>query len=147
ELVDEEEGTVAYQFALMQLRSKIEQVLQNIGRPATIKCEGSGLRVLTDAEAAVYNARQGDLARFKLFRAFRRNQAVDEAKLTDADRQNHCRTLEVQGKYVQALRKVVRQALRLAPVTRETPGLRVAAHSVFGSHTCTTFDEPTQCNS
>jgi len=122
EMTGEAEGTVAYQFALMQLRSEIERGLLKAGHPATIKCEGAGLRVLTDAEAAVYNARHGDLARFKLFRAFRRNQTVDEANLTNAERQVHYRTLEVQSKYVQALRKVARMH-HIEPVKRQTPGL------------------------
>ena len=126
EITGEMEGTREYQFALMQLRQEIEHGLRYLGRPATIKTEGGGLRVLTDAEAAVYNDRHGDLARFKLFRAFRRNQAVDEANLSDAERQAHYRTLEVQGKYVQALKQISRQ-LSVEPVKRMTPGLQRAA--------------------
>lgn len=126
QITGEVEGTTAYQFALMQLRSEIERALRSVGRPATIKAEGMRLRILTDAEAAQYNARHGELARFKLFRAFRRNQAVDEANLSDADRQAHYRTLEVQGKYVQALRKIAR-TFHVEPIKRQTPGLRLAA--------------------
>jgi hypothetical protein len=122
----ETEGTRGFQFAVMQLRSEIETALACAGRPATIKTEGGGLRVLTDAEAAVYNDRHGDLARFKLFRAFRRNQAVDEAYLTPPERQAHYRSLEVQGKYVSALKKIARQ-LHIEPVRRMTPGLQAAA--------------------
>ena len=127
EITGEMEGTREYQFALMQLRQEIEHGLRCLGRPATIKTEGSGLRVLTDSEAAVYNARHGDLARFKLFRAFRRNQAVDEANLSNPERQAHYRTLEVQGKYVQALKQISRQ-LSVEPVKRMTPGLKMAAN-------------------
>ncbi len=126
EITGEIEGTQEYQFALMQLRQEIESGLRCLGRPVTIKTEGAGLRVLTDAEAAVYNARHGDLARFKLFRAFRRNQAVDEANLSDPERQAHYRTLEIQGKYVQALKQISRQ-LSVEPVKRMTPGLQMAA--------------------
>jgi len=122
EITGEIEGTREYQFALMQLRHEIESGLRCLGRPATIKTEGAGLRVLTDAEAAVYNARHGELARFKLFRAFRRNQAVDEANLTAPERQAHYRTLEVQGKYVQALKRIS-QELTVEPVRRQTPGI------------------------
>jgi hypothetical protein len=122
EIIEEVEGTREYQFALMQLRQEIEHGLLCLSRPATIKTEGSGLRVLTDPEAAVYNARHGNLARFKLFRAFRRNQAVDEAKLTDPERQVHYRTLEVQGKYVQALKQISRE-VAVEPVKRLTPGI------------------------
>ena len=71
--------------------------------------------MLTDAEAAVYNDRHGDLARFKLFRSFRRNKAVDEANLYAHERQRHYRSLEVQGKYVQSLKKIARQ-LNVEPV-------------------------------
>jgi hypothetical protein len=122
EITGEVEGTQEYQLALLQLRQEIEHGLRFIGRPATIKTEGAGLRILTDSEAAIYNARHGDLARFKLFRAFRRNQAVDEANLSDPERQAHYRTLEVQGKYVQALRQISRQ-LSVEPVRRLTPGI------------------------
>ena len=59
-------------------------------------------------------------------RAFRRNQAVDEANLSDPERQAHYRTLEVQGKYVQALKQISRQ-LSVEPVKRMTPGLQMAA--------------------
>ena len=115
-------GTPNYQFALMQLRYEIENELGHLGRPVTVKSEGAGLRILTDSEASIYNERQGNLARFKLFRAFRRNKNVDEANLSDPERQVHYRTLEVQGKYVQALKRV-RQELSLEPSKRMTPGL------------------------
>ena len=44
EITGEMEGTREYQFALMQLRQEIEHGLRCLGRPATIKTEGSGLR-------------------------------------------------------------------------------------------------------
>lgn len=122
EITGEIEGTQEYQLALLQLRQEIENRLCFLGRPATIKTEEAGLRVLTDSEAAIYNARHGELARFKLFRALRRNQAVDETNLSAPERQAHYRTLEVQGKYVQALKQIRRQ-LSVEPVKRLTPGI------------------------
>jgi hypothetical protein len=120
----------------MQLKAEIENQLKQIaeeeaglrgeewtrGCPVTIKQENAGLRLLTDSEAAEYNATQSENARRKLWRAFRRTQNVDESRLTDIERQRYYRSLEIQGKYVQALRRV-RLEMRGVPVVRQTPGL------------------------
>jgi len=117
--------TPGYQLAAMNLKTEIEGALQSQRRPMTLKHEGYGIRLLTDTEAAEYNKEQGEAGVRKLNRAFKRNQVVEEVNLSDPERQSHYRTLEVQGKQLQAIRKV-RRELHIAPVKRRTPGLRVA---------------------
>jgi hypothetical protein len=113
-------GTTAYQLALMGLQQSIEHALIRLGRRMTLKSENGGIRLLTDPEAAEYNAHQGELARHKLSRAFHRNQAVNDGNLDFDERTTHYRTLEIQGKYIQAMRRV-RRELKVEPVRRLTP--------------------------
>jgi hypothetical protein len=126
EITNTVQSTPAYQFALMGLKGQIEKSLRSLGRPATLKAEANGLRILTDSEAAVYNPRRSDLARHQLFLSHRRNLEVDDTNLSETERQEHYRRLEVQGKYVSALQKVERQ-LRVEPTKRKTPGLKTAS--------------------
>ena len=127
EITGEMEGTREYQFALMQLRQEIEHGLRCLGRPATIKTEGSGLRVLTDAEAAVYNARHGDLARFKLFLRLppqpggRRGQPVGRRTAGPLSHAGGPRQVRPGPQADQP-------ANHVEPVHRMTPGLKMAAN-------------------
>jgi hypothetical protein len=134
DVTGETEGTTGYQLALLNLKERIVATLADLAktersdgtlnpdRLVTLKVEGGGLRILTDPEAAVYNKVQGEAAVRKLRHANRRNLLVDESKLSDGERQGHYRTLEVQGRYLQAIRKVNRD-LTVEPAKRRTPGV------------------------
>lgn len=113
-------GTTAFQFAALKLKGEIEAALKAVGRPATLKQEGAGIRLLSDSEAAVYNEVRGERACAQLAKAHRRNLAVDETNLPSGERQTHYRVLDRQSRYLQALRNVRRQ-MRATPVQRQTP--------------------------
>jgi len=129
-------GTPNFSLAAMNVKTTVEGVLRQRaeeeaevdgriwrgGCPITLKHEKDGIRLLTDPEAAEYNASRGESACKQLRAAFRRNQNVAEVNLDDSTRQKHYRTLEVQGKQVQAIRKVAVD-LRVEPARRQTPGI------------------------
>ena len=57
-IVNEKIGTDAYSFQVMELKQTIERELASRGLLVTIKHEGYGLRILTDAEATEYNSKR-----------------------------------------------------------------------------------------
>jgi hypothetical protein len=123
EITGEIEGTDEYAFAIMAFKQELEAELQKrLGKKLTIKCENGGLRILTDPEAAEYNARQIEQSKRRIYRAHDRNMDVDEANLSPQERAVHYRRLELGSKYVQALKKVSRQ-VGVEPHKRNSPGL------------------------
>jgi hypothetical protein len=118
-----EQGSRSFAFALMGLRDDVADALLNLhGRRFTIKIEDTGLRILTDSEAADYNARQQQKSKERIFRAQRRNVDVDEANLSQDERSRHYRNLALGGAYTQALRKATRE-IGPDPHQRNSPGL------------------------
>ena len=117
--------TQEYSLAIMGIRDGLERKLSAIGNPITIKQEDKGLRLLTDSEAAEYNAHRGDALLVQMGRAHERNLAVDSNNLSQEEDREHLRSLQVQGTILSAAKKIKRQ-FRLRPFQRKTPGLPVA---------------------
>lgn len=117
--------TQDYSLAVMGIRDDLERRLKAIGNPVTIKQEDKGLRLLTDSEAAEYNAQRGDTLLRQMGRAHERNLAVDSNNLSTEEDRQHLRNLQVQGTILSAAKKIKRQ-FRLRPFERRTPGLPVA---------------------
>lgn len=115
-------GTKQYQLKCLALQSQIEREMRERGRIWTIKIEKDEIRILTDAEASPYNHALQVQARGALFRRFALNSAVNIAELTEDQRKEHDRFMEVDGKYVLAL-QATRQQLRLKAHKRATPAL------------------------
>lgn len=73
--------------------------------------------VLAPREAVEYNRRMGE-SLLRRFRAtYRRNAAVEAGELTAEERVEHRRDLEIQGRYIQAMR-TTRKEVRPTPEPR-----------------------------
>ena len=114
--------TQDYAFRILVLRDDLDRGLKAIGNPITIKQEGAGLRLLTDSEAANYNARLADSYLHRMGRAHERNLAVDSNNLSQEEDHQHLRNLQVQGTILSSAKQIKRQ-FRLKPFQRRTPGL------------------------
>lgn len=110
----------AYPLSVLRLKKEIEVQLEALGRPVTTKGEGDCIRVLTDEEALVYNARSFESDVRGLYRAQRRMMQIDAAQLSESSRESHTHALQVQAMQCLALRKV-RKQIQLEPHKNETP--------------------------
>ncbi len=121
--VDRETEYRDYLLGCLQIRAVIAaHFLTEHNLIVTIVSEKDALRILDDAPAADSNRRAGKRA-LKMYRsAHRRNVAVDASKLSQDEREQHTRTLEVQSKYLQAMERVKRE-VRLEAYKRKEPGL------------------------
>jgi hypothetical protein len=120
--------TQDYSFAMLSLRDDLERRLGAIGNPVTIKQEDQGLRLLTDSEAAEYNAHRGNKLLGQMGRAHKRNQAVDSNNLSQEEDHQHLRNLQVQGTILSSAKQIKRQ-YRMKSFQRRTPGLPVAVQA------------------
>lgn len=117
-------GTPEYALALLNLRTHIENALITTGHPPlTLKCDHNSLRVLTDAEAAEYNAQQFDRLQRRAARRFALQMAVDISELSENERETHEKKVLVNGKILQAISNV-RKQFKLKPHERKTPSLK-----------------------
>ena len=111
-----------YSLAIMSLKQRIQDDLEDIGSIWTLAIVKNDLRVLTDAEASEYNHRSLLNGMAKMFRSQYRNMAVDVTELTDDQEKDHIRRIEVDGKILQAIR-AARKTPKFTDEVRTVPGL------------------------
>lgn len=117
-----ERGTSKYQLAVLTLRERIVKECHERGREFTVAIIKGALRILTDSEASLYNARAFKGKFRGAGRALKRAARVDTSNLDDGQKKEHERNLIVFGKMLQAARSA-RAAIAATPHQRTTPGL------------------------
>lgn len=122
-LTGKRRDTTEYQFAVMALKSRIYRELKDRGKRVTLAVVKGALRVLTDEEAALYNARTFRQGFRRSVRSFSRMSTVNQAGMTERQKADHERNLIVYGRMLQAARNGKKQALRATAVKRDVPGL------------------------
>lgn len=115
---------------VLGFRGSIERELRNRGLVVTTRGDKGALVICDDPDAATTNRKEGRRALRKFARCHYRNLAVDAGKLTAAERDEHERTLTIQGAILVAIRKVKRKLL-VGPTTRNTPA--IANHQAAAS--------------
>jgi len=110
-------GTTKYEFFCMTLA---QMIFSETG--FTAKRCGDDLRILTDSEAAQYNARRVEQHVRGVFQRFEMLVSVDMANLSIDEKRDYERQLLNKGRYVQALLQVKRRHC-LEGHTRTVPGL------------------------
>lgn len=113
-------GSKDYQLRLLSLQSQIEREMAHRGQPWTIKITKDEIRILTDPEASTYNHALQVQARCAMEKRYQLNSSVDVAQLTDDQRSQHERMMEIDGKYLLAITSV-RKQLKLTAHSRSTP--------------------------
>jgi hypothetical protein len=112
-------GTDAYRFAIMECQAYVERRLAERGLVVVTRQEKNDVRICTDPEASKYKDREVRRSVRKMARDVREMSTVDRSKLTDDEREEHDRRLEINGRTVAAIRHVRKpQAL---PSKRATP--------------------------
>lgn len=110
-------GTTKYEFFCMTLA---QMIFNETG--FTAKRSGDDLRILTDSEAAQYNARRVEHHVRGVFQRFDMLVSVDMANLGAGEKREYERQLLNKGRYVQALVSVKRRH-QLEAHSRTVPGL------------------------
>lgn len=98
-----------YAFAVLKLKERIEKELRDRSKDWTLRIHKGEIKVLTDPEAATFNHAEQVRARAAMTRRFALSLAVDVTQLDHEQRKQHERNVEVDGKYIQALRDVRKQ--------------------------------------
>lgn len=123
QVTGEKSGTDKFDFAVLALRTTIETELWKRGHMWTLSgkgCEG-GLKILTDAEAAVYNEERFKTGISIAAKAHGRALGVDVAELTAEQRAAHDRALCNQAAQLMAMKEAKKLTLRA--YKRDTPSL------------------------
>jgi hypothetical protein len=115
-------NTESYALKLMAVQQRLSRDLRNAGRNITVVTHKKGIKLLTDAEASQYNHLKVHQHRRAMLRGHYRNMEVDVAQLSEEQKSQHDRYIEVDGRFVQAVQQVSAQ-LKLEPYVRTTPGL------------------------
>ena len=97
-------GTDEFRFAVMGLQGAIQDATS-----FTVKIISSGMRVLTDPEAAIHNHRLFEQNRRGMFSRLHLNTAVDSSALSDDQRSKHERNIVTESRYVSALLRTTKQ--------------------------------------
>lgn len=113
-------GTDAYQIAALRAVAYVERRFRDRGIVVTVVQRKGEIHVLTDAEAAVENARRFDLGIGAATRAHFRNQHVDRSQLPANEIDRHDRRLESDGRYLSG-GKTARALPAPRPHQRATP--------------------------
>lgn len=119
-------GTEVYRLGLLGLRDQVVRECGLRGRHFTVVVRRDQLCVLTDEEAAEYNARAFHHGVRRSKRSLRRLVQVDAAALTAEQRREHERNVLVCGKMLQSALNE-RRLLTARPHVRTTPGLPAPA--------------------
>ena len=112
--------TVRFRLALLQAGEYIERRLAERGLLVVVAQRKNDLIVLTDAEAALYTAREFRAGLRKAGRNHAKGRTVDRANLPESARNNHDRELELQGRTLSAIRTARRTPVAI-PTKRATP--------------------------
>ena len=94
-----------YSLVLLGLSKRIEDTLGELGKPAVVRCEANGIRVLLDDEAAVYVLQRFLTHQAGLGRSHKRALIVDRGQLTPEQRAEHERNVAMMAFKVQAIRR------------------------------------------
>lgn len=107
-----EVGSPAYAFAVLGLRDMISSQLAMMGRPVTVIIRDSSLAILTDPEAAIYNAKRFRSGIRSARSAHGRNCAVDIEALNAEQRSAHEHNLITSARILQSIREA-KQAIHI----------------------------------
>jgi hypothetical protein len=111
-----------YSVELLRLRQRIMRDMRKRGTPVTVRTVNGSLEVLTDAQASVYNARQGRSGLRRHVRTHHRNLEVDTSKLTAEELKDHERRVLRSARLIQAINSV-RQQLKIEARPRVAPAI------------------------
>lgn len=89
--------TAAYRVGLLSLRDEMERRIRAAGQGLTVTTHNNELNILTDADAARYNANLFDWGRKRMFKANRQLATVDTSGFDAREKADHRRTLVIQG--------------------------------------------------
>ena len=107
-------------FELMKLQGLIEKTLRKQGKFYSVVVEKGSIRILTERESSVYNARTFEIGKRKLRKSFKRIQFVDVSKLSESERVSHTKNLINQSRQIQAMRQTQIE-IKLTEHKRTTP--------------------------
>jgi len=97
-----------YNWARLNFNSYLKlQIFRNTGKEPVIKCEGDGLRVLTDSEAVEYVNEQFTLGIRKMLRANLQQQQIDVSNLTKEEKDRNRTLLNNQSMVVDSVKRVI----------------------------------------
>ena len=103
-----------FTLAGLRLRAIIHRQLRIRDRPATCVCRKGGIAVLTDSEAAVYNAKRFRHGLRHSARSYRRAVSVDVTQLTEEERRDHDRNLVLNSRILSAVARERKNAIASA---------------------------------
>lgn len=107
-------GHEKYSLRALQWGRKIEKEMEQRGCPVIIVYEKYALKVLTDSEAIVYNAKSFREGIAKSQRAHRRNRTrVDRCELTAAEKASHETEVRVSAAILRGIRNTRKEAHKL----------------------------------
>jgi len=106
-----------FTFAILALR---KEIMDRTGY--TVKIEQRQLRILTDAEASVYNHKRLHNRVHGMYRDFDHLRNVDILQLNDEEKHAHERRVINCSKYIQAVSNVRRKVV-VPAAQRSTPGI------------------------
>lgn len=115
-------GTQCYDFTVLSLRTRIMRECRDRGMSYTLAVIKGELRILTDEEAAIYNARMCRSGFRRQYRSLKRLAQVDPTALSSEQQRDHERNLLVYGRMVQAARSA-RATVIAIEHQRTIPGL------------------------
>lgn len=118
------EHDMRYGLELVKLASHIDRLIRDDGRLCTIRTQGGGVQVLTDSDAARYNADRFENAIDLMRRCKRRLDAVNVAKLDPDELRAYDRNRNRQAKTLAAVRSVVLEDMSLTPCRPSKPSMR-----------------------
>ena len=123
-LTEKGRGTDPYRWAVLAIKDRIVRECKDRGKEFTLAVVKGCLRILTDEEAAVYNASAFRAGIRRSRRSYRRlARTVDAAKLTEGQAKDHERNLLVCGRVLVAAKAARSEALSVSVHSRSVPGL------------------------
>lgn len=122
QLTERKRGTDGYNLAVLALRERIVRECRDRGKHFTVAVVKGSLRVLTDEEAALYNAKTFRAGFRRSGKSLRRLTRVNTEMLSESQKKDHERNVLVFGKMLQAAQSA-RAAIAATPHKRSTPGL------------------------
>jgi hypothetical protein len=115
-----EPGSVKWAFALLALRDWIMRESQLHGNPLSCRIEKNGIRIHTDAEAAVYHDGRALQSQSSMLRQVRlMHSHVCQTGLTSAELSSHDRRLCLWGAKAMMLKKAAAKLKHIGTKTQE----------------------------
>ena len=132
-ITGKQRGTQTFQLAVLVLRERIVNECKDRDKFFTVAFVKGNLRILTDEEAAIYNARTFKAGMKRSRKSLTRLAKVDVGKLDDLQKKSHERNLIVFGKMLQAARSAQQQGITASPHARTLPGIPGQVESAEGT--------------